>query len=164
RDRLQRAGLGPEGARRGRRRLPRAARPVRRGRHAPGPAGAVRDPLRRLRRARLGRRPGPGLHEAGVRLPRAAGRPVRGGPPPRASVPAEIPPVTAHDFYDFEAKYIDSAAGIVPAPLTEEQTARVRELAVAAFEAASCEGLVRADFFLQDNGEFVINEINTLPG
>ncbi|MDT0341176.1 D-alanine--D-alanine ligase family protein [Streptomyces litchfieldiae] len=83
---------------------------------------------------------------------------------PRASVPAEIPPVSSHDFYDFEAKYIDSAEGIVPAPLTPEQTERVRELAVLAFEAASCEGLVRADFFLQDNGEFVINEINTMPG
>ncbi|ONK10948.1 D-alanine--D-alanine ligase family protein [Streptomyces sp. MP131-18] len=83
---------------------------------------------------------------------------------PRASVPAEIPAVSSHDFYDFEAKYIDSAEGIVPAPLTEEQTARVRELAVAAFDAVSCEGLVRADFFLQENGEFVINEINTMPG
>ncbi|MCP3816732.1 D-alanine--D-alanine ligase [Streptomyces sp. A3M-1-3] len=83
---------------------------------------------------------------------------------PRASVPAEIPPVTSHGFYDFEAKYIDSASGIVPAPLTDEQTAEVQRLAVAAFDAASCEGLVRADFFLQDNGEFVINEINTMPG
>ncbi|KAK1182422.1 D-alanine--D-alanine ligase family protein [Streptomyces sp. NPDC059679] len=83
---------------------------------------------------------------------------------PRASVPAEIPPVSTHDFYDFEAKYIDSADGVVPAPLTEEQTERVRELAVRAFEAASCEGLVRADFFLLDSGEFVINEINTMPG
>ncbi|GGY63617.1 D-alanine--D-alanine ligase family protein [Streptomyces xanthochromogenes] len=83
---------------------------------------------------------------------------------PRASVPAEIPPVTAHDFYDFEAKYIDSAAGIVPAPIGEEATAEVQRLAVEAFEATSCEGLVRADFFLQDNGEFVINEINTMPG
>ncbi|MCM2578752.1 D-alanine--D-alanine ligase family protein [Streptomyces meridianus] len=83
---------------------------------------------------------------------------------PRASVPAEIPPVTSHDFYDFEAKYIDSATGIVPAPLTPEQTERVRELAVRAFEATSCEGLVRADFFLLENGEFVINEINTMPG
>lgn len=83
---------------------------------------------------------------------------------PRASVPAEIPPVSSHDFYDFEAKYIDSASGVVPAPLTEEQTARVQELAVRAFEAASCEGLVRADFFLGDDGEFVINEINTMPG
>ncbi|MBQ1120395.1 D-alanine--D-alanine ligase family protein [Streptomyces sp. B15] len=83
---------------------------------------------------------------------------------PRASVPAEIPPVSDHDFYDFEAKYIDSASGIVPAPLTEAETARVRQLAVQAFEAASCEGLVRADFFLCENGEFVINEINTMPG
>ncbi|MGW7051012.1 D-alanine--D-alanine ligase family protein [Streptomyces sp. NPDC054887] len=83
---------------------------------------------------------------------------------PRASVPAEIPPVTSHDFYDFEAKYIDSAAGLVPAPLTEEQTAEVRRLAVEAFDAAACEGLVRADFFLLDSGEFVINEINTMPG
>jgi D-alanine-D-alanine ligase len=83
---------------------------------------------------------------------------------PRASVPAEIPPVSAHDFYDFEAKYIDSATGVVPAPLTPEETDRVRELAVLAFEAASCEGLVRADFFLTGDGEFVINEINTMPG
>ncbi|MEV5161465.1 MULTISPECIES: D-alanine--D-alanine ligase family protein [unclassified Streptomyces] len=83
---------------------------------------------------------------------------------PRASVPAEIPPVTAHDFYDFEAKYIDSAAGLVPAPLTGEQTAEVQRLAVQAFEAASCEGLVRADFFLTEDGTFVINEINTMPG
>ncbi|MDX6356167.1 MAG: D-alanine-D-alanine ligase, partial [Streptomyces sp.] len=83
---------------------------------------------------------------------------------PRASVPAEIPPADAHDFYDFDAKYIDSAEGIVPAPLTAEQTAEVQRLAVAAFDAASCEGLVRADFFLLDSGEFVINEINTMPG
>ncbi|UNO39736.1 D-alanine--D-alanine ligase family protein [Streptomyces sp. MST-110588] len=83
---------------------------------------------------------------------------------PRASVPAEIPPVTDHAFYDFEAKYIDSATGIVPAPVTPEQTARVQELAVRAFEALSCEGLARADFFLLDSGEFVINEVNTMPG
>ncbi|MFG2920023.1 D-alanine--D-alanine ligase family protein [Streptomyces sp. NPDC048305] len=83
---------------------------------------------------------------------------------PRASVPAEIPPVTAHEFYDFEAKYIDSAAGLVPAPLTDEQTAEVQRLAVDAFEAAACEGLVRADFFLTEDGTFVINEINTMPG
>ncbi|WP_031224748.1 D-alanine--D-alanine ligase family protein [Streptomyces roseochromogenus] len=83
---------------------------------------------------------------------------------PRASVPAEIPPPDTHAYYDFEAKYIDSTPGIVPAPLTEEQTAEVRRLAVEAFEAVSCEGLVRADFFLTEDGEFVINEINTLPG
>ncbi|MFD3483025.1 MULTISPECIES: D-alanine--D-alanine ligase family protein [unclassified Streptomyces] len=83
---------------------------------------------------------------------------------PRASVPAEIPPVTSHEFYDFEAKYIDAAAGLVPAPLTEEQTAEVQRLAVEAYDAVSCEGLVRADFFLTEDGGFVINEINTMPG
>jgi D-alanine-D-alanine ligase len=83
---------------------------------------------------------------------------------PRASVPAEIPPPDAHAYYDFEAKYIDSTPGIVPAPLTAEETAQVQRLAVDAFEAASCEGLVRADFFLTEEGEFVINEVNTMPG
>ncbi|MEV0117057.1 D-alanine--D-alanine ligase family protein [Streptomyces sp. NPDC050844] len=83
---------------------------------------------------------------------------------PRASVPAEIPPVQSHDYYDFEAKYIDSTPGIVPAPLTPEQTAEIQRLAVDAFEATSCEGLVRADFFLTEEGQFVINEINTMPG
>ncbi|MBQ0827975.1 D-alanine--D-alanine ligase family protein [Streptomyces tagetis] len=83
---------------------------------------------------------------------------------PRASVPAEIPPPSSQAYYDFEAKYIDSTPGIVPAPLTPEETAEVRRLAVEAFEAASCEGLVRADFFLTEDGEFVINEINTMPG
>ncbi|MFJ7153752.1 D-alanine--D-alanine ligase family protein [Streptomyces sp. NPDC101118] len=83
---------------------------------------------------------------------------------PRASVPAEIPPVSSHDFYDFEAKYIDSASGIVPAPLDDARTAEVQRLAVQAFDAASCEGLVRADFFLTEDGRFVINEINTMPG
>ncbi|MFJ9807053.1 D-alanine--D-alanine ligase family protein [Streptomyces sp. NPDC101158] len=83
---------------------------------------------------------------------------------PRASVPAEIPPVTNHDFYDFEAKYIDSASGIVPAPIGDEATAEIQRLAVLAYESVSCEGLVRADFFLTEDGGFVINEINTMPG
>ncbi|MER6458966.1 D-alanine--D-alanine ligase family protein [Streptomyces sp. NPDC001288] len=83
---------------------------------------------------------------------------------PRASVPAEIPPAGAHAYYDFEAKYIDSTPGIVPAPLTGQETAEIQALAVDAFEAASCEGLVRADFFLTEDGDFVINEINTMPG
>ncbi|MFG3348328.1 D-alanine--D-alanine ligase family protein [Streptomyces sp. NPDC048018] len=83
---------------------------------------------------------------------------------PRASVPAEIPPVTDHDFYDFEAKYIDSASGIVPAPIGDEATAEIQRLAVLAYESVSCEGLVRADFFLTEDGGFVINEINTMPG
>ncbi|MBB4712368.1 D-alanine-D-alanine ligase [Streptomyces luteogriseus] len=83
---------------------------------------------------------------------------------PRASLPAEIPSPETHAYYDFEAKYIDSTPGLVPAPLTPEETAEVQRRAVDAFDAASCEGLVRADFFLTEDGEFVINEINTMPG
>ncbi|MFK0167714.1 D-alanine--D-alanine ligase family protein [Streptomyces sp. NPDC090306] len=83
---------------------------------------------------------------------------------PRASLPAEIPPPQDQAYYDFDAKYIDSTPGLVPAPLTDEETAEVRRLAVEAFDAASCEGIVRADFFLTEDGEFVINEINTMPG
>ncbi|MCH5674429.1 D-alanine--D-alanine ligase family protein [Streptomyces gilvus] len=83
---------------------------------------------------------------------------------PRASVPAEIPAPDASSYYDFEAKYLDSTPGMVPAPLTDTQTSEVRRLALKAFEAASCEGLVRADFFLTEEGQFVINEINTMPG
>ena len=79
-------------------------------------------------------------------------------------MPAEIPPVTAHDFYDFEAKYIDAATDRARAADRRSRPREVQRLAVDAFEAASCEGLVRADFFLTEDGEFVINEINTMPG
>ncbi|WP_269453186.1 D-alanine--D-alanine ligase family protein [Yinghuangia sp. ASG 101] len=82
-----------------------------------------------------------------------------------ASVPAEIRVRGDHEFYDFEAKYLDDVTETdVPADLTDEQTAEVRRLAVAAFEAMSCEGLARVDFFLLDDGGLVINEVNTMPG
>src|SRR5699024_10785606 len=45
-----------------------------------------------------------------------------------------------------------------------EATARVRELAVATFEALGCEGLARVDFFYTPTGEVVVNELNTMPG
>lgn len=83
---------------------------------------------------------------------------------PRASVPAEIPSEPGHDFYDFDAKYIASSEGQVPADLTDAQTAQVRQLAVDAFRAVSCEGLARVDSFLLPDGSWVINEINTMPG
>jgi len=83
---------------------------------------------------------------------------------PRASLPAEIKIADGFDFYDFEAKYIDANEVEIPARLTEDEIARLRRLAVAAFEALSCEGLARVDVFLQEDGEFVINEVNTMPG
>ena len=83
---------------------------------------------------------------------------------PRASVPAEIVVGGGYEFYDFEAKYIDSSEVRIPALLTEGETAEIRRQAVAAFEALGCEGLARVDFFLLEDGRWVVNEINTMPG
>lgn len=86
---------------------------------------------------------------------------------PRTSVPGEIVlDQPAAGFYDYETKYLDTAALTMSAPadLPREVADRVRELAAAAFEALGCEGLARADFFYTDGGEVVINELNTMPG
>ncbi len=83
---------------------------------------------------------------------------------PRASVPAEIVVGGGYEFYDFEAKYIDSSDVQIPARLTAGETAEIRRQAVAAFEALGCEGLARVDFFLLGDGNWVVNEINTMPG
>lgn len=88
---------------------------------------------------------------------------------PRASLPGEIVVQDGaghHDFYDFTAKYQDSSAAELscPADLPESAIETVRELAVTAFDAVDAEGLSRVDFFYTPDGEFVINEINTMPG
>ncbi|MFI6448153.1 D-alanine--D-alanine ligase family protein [Kitasatospora sp. NPDC050543] len=83
---------------------------------------------------------------------------------PRASVPAEILVGGGYEFYDFEAKYIDSSEVQIPARLTAEETAEIQRQAIAAFEALDCEGLARVDFFLLEDGSWMCNEINTMPG
>jgi D-alanine-D-alanine ligase len=84
---------------------------------------------------------------------------------PRASVPAEIVVRAGHDFYDFQAKYLDDAVDlVVPADLPAEVEAAVRAQSVAAFEALTCEGLARVDFFVLPDGTAVVNEVNTMPG
>ena len=84
---------------------------------------------------------------------------------PRASVCAEIVVRPGHDFYDFEAKYLEDAVDlIVPADLPAEVAASVRAQAVSAFEALTCEGLARVDFFVTPDGQAVVNEVNTMPG
>ncbi len=89
---------------------------------------------------------------------------VLGNDEPRASVPGEV--TAANEFYDYEAKYTDGLMTFaIPAPLTEKQTATVRDLAVRAFRAVDCAGYARCDFFLEhDGGRILINEINTIPG
>ena len=53
---------------------------------------------------------------------------------------------------------------VVPPRLDERTIASVQELAVAAFVASDCEGMARVDFFVRENGEVVVNELNTIPG
>jgi len=85
--------------------------------------------------------------------------------PPEVSVPARITMPEGHDFYDFEAKYLDDGLRLtIPADLPESVTAQVRRLAAAAFDAVDCEGLARVDFFHTADGRVVVNEINTMPG
>lgn len=87
-----------------------------------------------------------------------------GDEPEKVSVAGEII-VTGREFYDFEAKYLDSDAAklVCPAELTTAQASQMQQLAKKAFRALGCEGLARVDFFLTEEG-FMINEINTMPG
>lgn len=83
----------------------------------------------------------------------------------QASVPAEIVVREGHEFYDYQAKYLDDAADlIVPAQLPADVTADVRRLACEVFEILGCEGLARVDFFVLPDGTALVNEVNTMPG
>jgi D-alanine-D-alanine ligase len=89
---------------------------------------------------------------------------VLGNLKPFASLPGEIV-VTHNEWYDFEAKYDEGEMDLlVPARITEEQIKRAQELAVRAFVATDCEGMARADLFVRDDGEVLVNELNTIPG
>jgi D-alanine-D-alanine ligase len=74
--------------------------------------------------------------------------------------------LSANEFYDFEAKYINSASKtIIPEDITQNGKSReMREVALKAYKTAGCRGLARVDFFLREDGTFVLNEINTMPG
>jgi D-alanine-D-alanine ligase len=84
---------------------------------------------------------------------------------PEASVPGEIVLRKGAGWYDFEAKYAEGGMElVVPARISEEATAAVRELAARAFRLAGCSGLARVDFFVADGGAVLLNELNTMPG
>jgi D-alanine-D-alanine ligase len=88
---------------------------------------------------------------------------VIGNEEPRTSSPGEI---DAHaDWYDYEAKYAEGGMDlIVPARIGDVANARVRELAARVFKAIDGSGLARCDFFVLDDGEVLVNELNTIPG
>jgi len=84
------------------------------------------------------------------------------------SVPGEIVP--GAEFYSYDDKYVnDASTGVIPAPLTDEQTTQIRSLALDVYRALRCDGLARCDFFLDESGPdggrgFLCNEVNTMPG
>jgi D-alanine-D-alanine ligase len=84
-------------------------------------------------------------------------------PAPIASVVGEIVP--HGEWYDYAAKYDAGGSDIiVPARISDETAARVQALAVDSFIATECEGMARVDFFVREDGEVVVNELNTIPG
>jgi D-alanine-D-alanine ligase len=87
------------------------------------------------------------------------------GAPPDTSLPGQLLIDGGEEFWDFEAKYLDPASGMaIPAPIPEAHQQEIRRMAALAFEAVSCEGLARVDFFYTPDGQILINEINTIPG
>jgi D-alanine-D-alanine ligase len=89
---------------------------------------------------------------------------VLGNEEPIASVPGEI--IAHHDFYSYEAKYIDEkgASLKIPADLPENILKKVQETAIDTFKTLCCEGMGRVDMFVTDDHRIFVNEINTLPG
>lgn len=83
---------------------------------------------------------------------------------PTASIPGEV--ISNYEFYSYDAKYIDEHgfAIDIPAKISDKIKEQIQELAIKTFQTLSCEGLGRVDFFLKDNNEIIVNEINTMPG
>jgi D-alanine-D-alanine ligase len=89
---------------------------------------------------------------------------VLGNTKPIASLPGEVR--STHEFYSYEAKYLDEKGAVleIPAKISPEISKQIQDLAVKTFQTLSCEGLGRVDFFIKDNGDLIVNEINTIPG
>ncbi|MBW1709747.1 MAG: D-alanine--D-alanine ligase [Deltaproteobacteria bacterium] len=89
---------------------------------------------------------------------------VLGNEEPIASVPGEIIP--RHDFYSYEAKYIDENGAYlkIPAELPSPLVSQIQDLATKTYQTLCCEGMARVDFFLKENNEIIVNELNTIPG
>lgn len=88
---------------------------------------------------------------------------VLGNEDVNTSVPGEL--VKQQEFYDYEEKYINNDVTLqIPAELPEETIRQLRQYAAKAFLAIDGSGLTRADFFITDDNDIYINEVNTFPG
>jgi D-alanine-D-alanine ligase len=104
------------------------------------------------------------LIEQGLSNPREIEVSVLGNDQPQASCPGEIIP--GEDFYTYSAKYLsDNSQLLIPAPLPEEVSEQVRDIAVKAYTAIDCAGMARVDFLLdRENLDIYLSEVNTIPG
>lgn len=93
---------------------------------------------------------------------------VMGNDAPEASLPGEyIIRDSSKAFLDYTEKYSGTGNNefVVPSPVSDELTSKIRQMAVTAFKSIDGSGLARVDFFLRsDNGALLVNEINTMPG
>ena len=82
------------------------------------------------------------------------------------SRPGEIVPAESHGFYSYDAKYVDADGATirVPAELPAEAEERLRALAAQAFRAVGCDAMARVDFFVTEDFDIRLNELNTIPG
>ncbi len=90
---------------------------------------------------------------------------IIGNEDPVGSILGEVVP--RHEFYSYEAKYLDKAGAdlIIPAGVDQAVAEKIRSMAVAGYRALTCAGMARVDFFLDRvDGTVFLNEINTLPG
>ena len=89
---------------------------------------------------------------------------VLGNDEPEASVVGEVVP--AHEFYDYDAKYLDEGSRLlIPAPVDAVVAQDARSMALRAFQAVDAAGMARVDFFLErTSGRLLVNELNTIPG
>ncbi|GGI41293.1 D-alanine--D-alanine ligase [Mammaliicoccus stepanovicii] len=88
---------------------------------------------------------------------------VLGNDYPETTLPGEL--VKDVQFYDYKSKYKDGRVQLqIPADIDEETATTLRNMAVEAFKATDCSGLVRADFFLTEDNTIYINETNAMPG
>jgi D-alanine-D-alanine ligase len=106
------------------------------------------------------------LVEKGLHRPREIECAVLGNDDPIASIPGEITVDHADGFYSYAAKYIDESGATlrIPAELPPAKANAVSLLAIQTFRVLECAGMARVDFFLDEQGELYVNEINTIPG
>lgn len=89
---------------------------------------------------------------------------VLGSDQPEVSLPGAVKPT--HSFYSYEAKYLDpnGAQFEIPVHLPKETIRRIQSIVQSAYTTLGLEGMARVDGFLSNQGQFILNEVNTIPG